>query len=91
MLSNLKTYTHFHYEQNLHLNLKKGFIMSDMTEVEHKKELAKLKRLAIEIASEIHDIVEDTVWTNHVKMPELAEKLYVAVEKANAYKAEHSL
>lgn len=91
MLSNLKTYTHFHYEQNLHLNLKKGFIMSDMTEVEHKKELAKLKRLAIEVASEIHDIVEDTVWTNHVKMPELAEKLYVAVEKANAYKAEHSL
>ncbi len=62
-----------------------------MTEVDHKKELAKLKRLAIEIASEIHDIVEDTVWTNHVKMPELAEKLYVAVEKANRYKEEHSL
>lgn len=62
-----------------------------MTEADHKKELAKLKRLAIEIASEIHDIVEDTVWTNHVKMPELAEKLYTAVEKANSYKAEYSL
>lgn len=60
-------------------------------EIDHKKELAKLKRLAVEIASEIHDIVEDTVWTNHVKMPSLAQKLYEAVEKANSYKAEHSL
>jgi len=65
--------------------------MSEMTETDHKKELAKLKRFAVEIASEIHDIVEDTVWTNHVKMPELAQKLYEAVEKANSYKAEHSL
>jgi hypothetical protein len=65
--------------------------MSEMTEQDHKKELAKLKRFAVEIASEIHDIVEDTVWSNHVKMPELAQKLYEAVEKANAYKAEHSL
>ncbi|MDD5118325.1 MAG: CCE_0567 family metalloprotein [Sulfuricurvum sp.] len=65
--------------------------MSEMTELDHKKELAKLKRFAVEIASEIHDIVEDTVWTNHVKMPELAQKLYEAVEKANSYKAEHSL
>lgn len=63
--------------------------MSD--EIDHKKELAKLKRLAVEIASEIHDIVEDTVWTNHVKMPALAEKLVDAVETANKYKAEHSL
>lgn len=60
-------------------------------ELDHKKELAKLKRLAVEIASEIHDIVEDTVWTNHVKMPQLAQKLYEAVEKANQFKAEHSL
>lgn len=65
--------------------------MSDVAEMDHKKELAKLKRFAVEIASEIHDIVEDTVWTNHVKMPELAQKLYEAVEKANQYKAEHSL
>ncbi|MDD2830321.1 MAG: CCE_0567 family metalloprotein [Sulfuricurvum sp.] len=65
--------------------------MSGMSEADHKKELAKLKRLAVEVASEIHDIVEDTVWTNHVKMPELAAKLYDAVEKANAYKEEHSL
>lgn len=62
-----------------------------MTEVEHKKELAKLKRLATEIASEIHDIVEDTLWTKYVDMPELANKLYAAVKEANDYKAEHNL
>jgi hypothetical protein len=56
-----------------------------------KRELAKLKRMAMEIASEIHDIVEDTVWTNHVKLPELSQKLYDAVEEANAFKVKHSL
>jgi hypothetical protein len=58
---------------------------------ENKRELAKLKRIAMEIASEIHDIVEDTVWTNHVKLPELSKKLYDAVEEANAFKVKHSL
>ncbi|MFA6139067.1 MAG: CCE_0567 family metalloprotein [Sulfurimonas sp.] len=58
---------------------------------DHKRELAKLKRIAMEIASEIHDIVEDTLWTNHVKMPELSKKLYDAVEEANAYKKKYSL
>ena len=58
---------------------------------ELKREYAKYKRLAVEIASEIHDIVEDTVWTEHVKMPELAEKLVVAVDKANKFKADKNL
>ena len=58
---------------------------------EFKREYAKRKRLAVEIASEIHDIVEDSVWTDHVKMPELAAKLVEAVEYANAYKAEKGL
>ncbi|MHC3994829.1 hypothetical protein LOH54_08150 [Sulfurimonas sp. HSL-3221] len=58
---------------------------------ELKKELAKRKRLAVEIASEIHDIVEDTLWTDYVKMPELSEKLRVAVEEANTFKTENGL
>ncbi|NCO00413.1 MAG: hypothetical protein GW906_01085 [Epsilonproteobacteria bacterium] len=53
---------------------------------ENKRELAKLKRLAIEIASEIHDIVEDTLWTDYNKMVGLSEKLKVAVEEANSFK-----
>ena len=56
-----------------------------------KKELAKRKRMAVEIASEIHDIVEDTLWVDYVKMPELSEKLTVAVEEANRFKAENGL
>lgn len=56
-----------------------------------KKELAKRKRMAIEIASEIHDIVEDTLWTDYTKMPELSEKLIAAVEEANSFKAESGL
>ena len=58
---------------------------------EEKRELAKLKRLAVEIASEIHDIVEDTLWTNYIKMPELSEKLKIAVEKANSFKEQNGL
>ena len=58
---------------------------------ENKKELAKLKRMAVEIASEIHDIVEDTLWTDYVKMPELSQRLKAAVEEANAFKEANGL
>ncbi|HHD79546.1 MAG TPA: hypothetical protein ENK98_07960 [Epsilonproteobacteria bacterium] len=56
-----------------------------------KKEWAKRKRMAVEIASEIHDIVEDTLWVDYVKLPELSEKLSAAVEEANKFKAENGL
>jgi len=56
-----------------------------------KKELAKRKRMAIEIASEIHDIVEDTLWVDYEKMPELSQKLVSAVEEANSFKQENGL
>ncbi len=56
-----------------------------------KKELAKRKRMAVEIASEIHDIVEDTLWVDYVKMPELSEKLSLAVEEVNKFKVENGL
>jgi hypothetical protein len=64
--------------------------MSD-NEKDLKREYAKLKRLAVEIASEIHDIVEDTLWTNYVNMPALAEKLKIAVQEANDFKDQHNL
>ncbi|HHD77212.1 MAG TPA: hypothetical protein ENK93_03960 [Campylobacteraceae bacterium] len=56
-----------------------------------KKELAKRKRMAVEVASQIHDIVEDTLWTDYVKLPELSEKLVEAVAEANKFKAENGL
>lgn len=64
--------------------------MSEETK-ELKKELAKRKRMAVEIASEIHDIVEDTLWTDYDKMPELSEKLVAAVTEANTFKTENGL
>ena len=63
--------------------------MSDV--LEPKKELAKRKRLAVEIASKIHDIVEDTLWVDYVKMPDLADQLVVAVRDAQTYKETHNL
>jgi tRNA nucleotidyltransferase (CCA-adding enzyme) len=56
-----------------------------------KKEWAKRKRMAVEIASEIHDIVEDTLWSDYSKMPDLSEKLVAAVQEANKFKADNGL
>jgi len=64
--------------------------MSEETK-ELKKELAKYKREAVEIASQIHDIVEDTLWVDYVKMPALSAALFEAVEKANTFKDENGL
>jgi len=58
---------------------------------ELKKELAKMKRQAVEIAGQIHDIVEDTLWTDYVRLPELSEQLKIAVEEANSFKDENGL
>lgn len=56
-----------------------------------KKEWAKMKREAVEIAGIIHDIVEDTVWTDAHKIPELGQQLAAQVDKANKFKAENGL
>jgi hypothetical protein len=56
-----------------------------------KKAWAKKKREAVEIAGVIHDIVEDAVWTKSHELPELSEKLVVAVNAANKFKEENGL
>lgn len=56
-----------------------------------KKELAKRKRIAMEIASSIHDIVEDTIWVDYVKLPALSAELVSAVEEAHSFAKEHDL
>lgn len=62
-----------------------------MDEKELKKELARLKRLAVEIAGEIHDIVEDTLWSKAEELPILSAKVVDAVKKAEAFRVEHNL
>lgn len=62
-----------------------------MDEKELKKELARLKRLAVEIAGEIHDIVEDTLWVKYNDLPILSAKIVEAVQEAEAFKKTHNL
>jgi len=63
-----------------------------MEEIELKKELAKYKRLASEIASQIHDIVEDTMWQgDYKKLPELSKQLCDACEEYFSFKKANNL
>ncbi len=62
-----------------------------MDEKDLKKELARLKRLAVEIAGEIHDIVEDTLWVKYNELPILSAKVVEAVREAERFKAQHNL
>ena len=41
---------------------------------ELKKELAKYKRKVVELAGEVHDIVEDSIWTDYVRLAKLSEE-----------------
>ena len=56
-----------------------------------KKELAKRKRKATEIAAQIHDIVEETLLTDYNQLPDLSEKIVKACEEYYAFKKENSL
>lgn len=54
-------------------------------EEQKKKELAKLKRQATEVASKIHDIVEDRLWSDFNEMPGLAQELVAACQKVKDF------
>jgi len=56
---------------------------------EIKKEYAGYKRKVTEIAGEIHDIVEDTIWVDYTKLPELSEKIQEAMKPVLELKAQH--
>ena len=56
-----------------------------------KKELARLKRQAQELAGAIHDIVEETLWQEYEQLPALSQKLVAAVERAEAFRQQHQL
>ncbi|MDY0320720.1 MAG: CCE_0567 family metalloprotein [Arcobacteraceae bacterium] len=62
-----------------------------MDQTELKKEHARLKRLAVEIAGQIHDIVEDTLWSEYEQLPILSAKVVEAVKEANEFKKENGL
>jgi len=55
------------------------------------KELAKLKRKAVEIAGAIHDIVEDRLMSDYKELIPLSEQAIAAVEEFYAYKKANNL
>lgn len=56
---------------------------------ELKKELAKYKRKVVELAGEVHDIVEDTIWTDYVRLPKLSEDIKNAMNLVNEFQEQH--
>ncbi len=65
--------------------------MADLTpeQKEKKKELAKYKRKVVEKAGIVHDIVEDTIWTDYDKLPKLSEEIAMAMKEVESFLAEH--
>jgi hypothetical protein len=56
---------------------------------EIKKEYAGYKRKVTEIAGIIHDIVEDTIWTEYDKLPTLSQELQEAMKPVLEFKSKH--
>jgi len=56
---------------------------------ESKKELAKYKRIVVELAGTVHDIVEDTIWTDYDKLPKLSEQINEAMKDVIDFKEQH--
>lgn len=45
-----------------------------------QKNVRKKKRIATEMASEVHDLVEDRLWTDYENLIELSRKTYEACQ-----------
>lgn len=61
----------------------------EIDEKEIKKEYAGYKRKVSELAGEIHDIVEDSIWSDYVKLSELSQKIDEAMQPVLALKAKY--
>lgn len=62
----------------------------ELDEKEIKKEYAGYKRKVTELAGEIHDIVEDSIWIDYVKLPELSQKIDKAMQPVLELKAKYA-
>lgn len=56
---------------------------------EIKKEYAGYKRKVTELAGVMHDIVEDTIWTEYTKLGELSSQIEEAMKPVLELKAQH--
>lgn len=58
-------------------------------EKEIKKEYAGYKRKVTELAGEIHDIVEDTIWSDYERLVTLSAEVQKAMEPVLAMKEKY--
>lgn len=56
---------------------------------ELKKEFAGYKRKVVELAGEIHDIVEDRIWSDYEELLKLSQDVQVAMGVVRAFQAKH--
>ena len=61
----------------------------EIDEKELKKGYAGYKRKVTEIAGEIHDIVEDSIWTDYIKLADLSKKIEEAMIPVNEMKQKY--
>lgn len=63
-----------------------------MTEVQDpQKILAKKKRIIMEVAGQIHDVVEDTLWSDYQRLPELSQSLMELMADLQQFKQQQGL
>ena len=63
-----------------------------MTEVQDpQKMLAKKKRIIMEVAGQIHDVVEDTLWSDYQRLPELSQSLLGLMADLHQFKQQQGL
>lgn len=59
-----------------------------MSNPEIQKAIAKKKRIISEVAGQIHDIVEDTLWTQYPELPVLAERIQTLMADLEQFQRE---
>ena len=63
-----------------------------MTEVQDpQKMLAKKKRIIMEVAGQIHDVVEDSLWRDYQRLPELSQSMLELMADLQQFKQQQGL
>lgn len=60
-----------------------------MNEQEYAKALAKKKRIIAEVAGQIHDVVEDTLWSSYAELPTLAARIQELMADLEQFKRDN--
>ena len=56
-----------------------------------QKILAKKKRIIMEVAGQIHDVVEDSLWSDYQRLPELSQSMLELMADLHQFKQQQGL